>query len=346
MIFLYILFLAFFKIYITVFALLSDYPTFTSDAKEYLIIAHNLKTHLTFSSDTTPPLRHDVLRMPLYPLILMLLSSKGSIILQHILLALSSYLLIRRGYRREGFLLFFSPTISVFTNQNLTEGLYVPLMTLLLLFPTSKIWGFLWGMLSLLRQSTVLFFPPLMWIISKNPKRFIYHCLLFMIPIILWTLVNYIKSGFPIFSGVFSTSVLVYVVGKFTDISQIADHSKFESLGEWISMVNGFIISEILKHPVETLVIWLKGTLYTIIKPIPRGYLYPFGNAWLFVYLLFYPYILLIYKRLWEEKRLIFPLLVYILCVGAVGDPRLRLPLEVLIIVKDALLNADKDSPL
>lgn len=37
--------------------------------------------------------------------------------------------------------------------------------------------------------------------------------------------IYYVKSGFPIFSGVFSTDALAYVVGKFADISQIADHT-------------------------------------------------------------------------------------------------------------------------
>ncbi|NPA80493.1 MAG: hypothetical protein GXO29_05545 [Thermotogae bacterium] len=325
-----------FKLYLTYVAFTGDYATFTSDAQDYMRIAHNLKTHGIFSSDPHPPLKHDVIRMPIYPLLLALLGGKGTLVLQHLLLLLVVLLLWRRGWRREALILFLSPTVSVFVNQNLTEGLFAPLIALLLTVRV-RVWGLLWGLLALLRQATVLLFPPILLVDVWRSKRWSYallHITLFLTPVVAWTGVNWLKGGAPIFSGVFTTTVAVYLVERFYDITpHIRAYSDIPQMGVWITDLQRVAFGWMLHHPVESLVLWLKETFFTVVKAIPRGYLYPFGPMWPVAYLMFYPYLLYIYRETVRSKALFGISLFYILAVGLPGDPRLRLPVEIMAIM-------------
>ena len=326
----YIFLLCVLKCYLTFVAFTTDYPLFTSDAREYLRIADNLLKYGVFSSDTHPPFRHDVIRVPVYPLLLLLLGPRPILLLQHVLLAMSSFLLFRRGYRKEGLLLFFSPTMAVFTNQNLTEGIYAPLLIFLLLY-RGALWGLLWGLMALLRQATLVLFPPLLVVVFwRRWKKIVIHLLLFLVPVLFWATVNYMYGKVFTLSAGFHTSLLVYLVGRFADISDVLSHENFTYLGEWIKVISGKVISEIVKHPLHTVFWWLVGSLFTVVKAVARAYLQPFGSTWPLVYLTFYPYLAYLYWRALKDRRLTFLWIFYVLAVGPIGDPRLRLPLEVL----------------
>lgn len=326
----YIFALCVLKCYLTLIAFTSDYPTFTSDAREYLRIAHNLIEHGAFSSDLHPPFRHDVIRVPMYPVLLTIFTPKTLIVLQHLLLLFSSFVLFRKGYRREGLLLFFSPTMAVFANQNLTEGIYAPLLVPLLLY-RGTFWGFLWGLMALLRQATLVLFPPLLAVVFWGKwRKLLLHSLLFLVPVVLWATVNYLYGKIFTLSAGFHTSLLMYLVSKFAHVSDVVSHENFLYLGDWIRVITGKVITEIMRHPYQSLFWWLTGSLFTVIKAVARGYLQPFGPLWPLVYLLFYPYLFYLYRRALGDRRLTFLWVFYILAVGPIGDPRLRLPLEVL----------------
>jgi len=326
----YILVLCALKCYLTFVAFTTDYPLFTSDAREYLRIANNLLKYGVFSSDTHPPFRHDVIRVPVYPLLLLLLGPKPLLLLQHLLLALSSSLLFWKGYRKEGLLLFFSPTMAVFTNQNLTEGVYAPLIIPLLIY-RGTLWGLLWGLMALLRQATLVLFPPLLVVVLwKRWKAVLIHLLLFLVPVLIWATVNYVYGRVFTLSAGFHTSLLVYLVGRFADISDVLAHENFTYLGDWIRLISWKVVSEIVKHPLHATFWWLVGSSFTVVKAVARAYLQPFGGFWPIVYLMFYPYLMYLYWRATRDKRLTFLWIFYVLAVGPIGDPRLRLPLEIL----------------
>ncbi len=326
----YIFLLCILKCYLTFVAFTTDYPLFTSDAREYLRIADNLLKYGVFSSDTHPPFRHDVIRVPVYPLLLLLFGPRPLLLLQHLLLALSAFLLFRRGYRKEGLLLFFSPTMAVFTNQNLTEGVYAPLLILLLMY-RGRFWGLLWGLMALLRQATLVLFPPLLVVVFwRRWKKIVIHLLLFLVPVLFWATVNYIYGKVFTLSAGFHTSLLVYLVGRFADISDVLSHENFTYLGDWIRVVGWKVISESVKHPLHVVFWWLVGSFFTVVKAVARAYLQPFGGAWPLVYLTFYPYLVYLYWRVLKDRRLILLWIFYVLAVGPIGDPRLRLPLEIL----------------
>ncbi|NPB02818.1 MAG: hypothetical protein GXO39_00150 [Thermotogae bacterium] len=333
----YILSLIVFKAYVTVVAFTGDYPLFTSDAQDYMRIAHNLRTYSVFSSDPHPPLKHDVIRMPIYPVVLSILGSKGTLLLQNLLLILAVMTLVMREEREKAMLLFLSPTVSVFTNQNLTEGLYVPLLVFVLLYK-GRFQGILWGILALLRQATLLLFPPLLLLegLRRRSWRFILlNALLFILPVGLWMTTNAVLGGAPIFSGVFTTTLTVYLMSKFTDVSSLLNaYNEIPTMGEWISNMTKVVFPWILSHPMETIGVWLKGVVFTLFKAIPRGYLKIFGPLWPLAYLLFYPYLLYIYRRILGDRGLTAVGLFYILGVALPGSPRLRLPVEILAILK------------
>ncbi len=341
----YLLFLFLFKLWTTVWAFSTDYPIFTSDAKEYITIARNLIEHGAFSSDTSPPFRHDVIRVPIYPLLLTVLPPKVLLLLQNVLVVLSSLVLFKRGMKVEGTLLLLSPTLSVFSNQNLTEGLYAPLMVFLLMY-RGVLWGALWGFMALLRQATLVLFPPVALVLFWRRWRMAFlHLISFSLPVLAWAYLNYVMGHVFTPSAGFSTTLLVYLVGRFSDISNVISHEGFSHLGDWIRVVNSKVLSEILEHPVQAAFWWVSGSLLTLIKAIPRAYLSHTGNLWPVFYMGFYPYLLFLYRRAVGDRRLLFVWTFYTLAVGPLGDPRLRLPLEVITIVWPALREGERSQP-